>query len=324
MKKKVKRILSYVDYVLAPAVYLAAHLLRFVRWAGVQRMPLCKKMLQKVGVFPIRDHYYEPIFDSRHLVRPLSDIRNLKGIDWNIDGQLELLKSFSFAEELKSIPLKPTTKQKSKKPNFYINNGSFSFADAAYWYNLIRAKNPSRIIEIGSGNSTLLAALAITKNKHFNKSYSCKHICIEPYEVPWLEQIGVTVIREKVENVDVNIFSELKENDFLFIDSSHIIRPQGDVLFEYLELLPTLKTGVIVHVHDIFSPKDYPEEWIINEVKFWNEQYLLEAFLISNKDWKIIAALNFLHSNFYSELKKYCVYLSPECSPGSFYIQKVA
>ena len=93
-----------------------------------------------------------------------------------------------------------------------------------------------------------------------------------------LEKIGVTVIRQKVEGLGKAVFAELEKGDILFIDSSHIIRPQGDVLFEYLESLPSLNRGVIVHIHDIFSPKDYLKEWVTNEVRFWNEQYLLEAF----------------------------------------------
>lgn len=99
------------------------------------------------------------------------------------------------------------------------------------------------------------------------------------------------MIRQGVEDVDKSLFSELGKDDILFIDSSHIIRPQGDVLFEYLELLPVLRAGVIVHVHDIFSPREYPKELVMDEVKFWNEQYLLEAFLTSNHEWRIVGAL---------------------------------
>ncbi|HAX18069.1 MAG TPA: hypothetical protein DCY00_05695, partial [Actinobacteria bacterium] len=117
-------------------------------------------------------------------------------------------------------------------------------------------------------------------------------------------------------------FKKLDCNDILFIDSSHMIRPQGDVLYEYLELLPDLNNGVIVHIHDIFSPKDYPEEWVIGDVRFWNEQYLLEAFLTSNSRWKIIGALNFLHHNYYELLIEKCPRLTPDREPGSFYIQK--
>jgi len=132
------------------------------------------------------------------------------------------------------------------------------------------------------------------------------------------------VVRQKVEELPTAFFSELAGNDILFIDSSHVIRPQGDVLFEFLELLPTLSKGVIVHVHDIFSPRNYPSQWLEGEVRFWNEQYLLEAFLSHNKTWKVIGALNFLHHNCYDQLKSVAPFLSPEREPGSFYIQKIA
>ncbi len=95
------------------------------------------------------------------------------------------------------------------------------------------------------------------------------------------------------------------------------------MLFEYLELLPTLKKGVIVHVHDIFSPKNYPKQWLEKEVIFWNEQYLLEAFLSHNNNWKIIGALNYLLHNHYEELKAVAPFLTHDKEPGSFYIQKV-
>lgn len=159
--------------------------------------------------------------------------------------------------------------------HFYFNNGAFESGDAEYWYQLIRLKKPKKIFEVGSGNSTLMAINAIRKNREENADYKCEYVCIEPYEMPWLEKTEVTVIRKKVENVDISFFSELGEGDILFIDSSHIIRPDGDVLFEYLQLLPTLKKGVIVHVHDIFSPRNYLDEWLRDDVRFWNEQYLL-------------------------------------------------
>ena len=142
--------------------------------------------------------------------------------------------------------------------------------------------------------------------------------------MPWLEETEVSVVRKKVEQTNIDFFSELEENDILFIDSSHIIRPNGDVLYEYLELLPTLNTGVIVHVHDIFSPRNYPKNWIKDEVRLWNEQYLLEAFLSHNSEWKVIGALNFLHHNHYQDLKTIAPYLMPDREPGSFYMRKVS
>lgn len=267
-------------------------------------------------MFPIRNHYYEPQFDMRKISRPFTEERRLLGVDLNIKEQLELLDKLKFADELKNTP--------TKKPSdlqFYLNNGAFESGDAEYWYQIIRLKKPRHIIEIGSGNSTLMAIKAIKRNQADEPPYQCKHVCIEPYENSWLEKTGVSIMRSKVEDLDVSFFSELAENDILFIDSSHMIRPEGDVLFEYLELLPSLNRGVIVHVHDIFTPRNYLNQWLINEVRFWNEQYLLEAFLTQNNSWKIIGSLNYLHHNFYQKLKAVCPFLTPNREPGSFYME---
>ena len=284
---------------------------------GVQNLPHTKNALMNVGVFPIRDHYYEPQFDNRNPSPDFSQDRNLRGIDWNVANQLEMLERFRYSEELADIP-----QRKPGTLKFFLNNGNFESGDAEYWYQLIRTVKPNRIIEIGSGHSTLMAISAVSKNQDDAPDYECEHICIEPYEMPWLEESGVSVVRKKVEAMELSYFAQLQENDILFIDSSHIIRPQGDVLFEYLELLPSLNKGVIVHVHDIFSPKNYPKVWMEDEVKFWNEQYLLEAFLSHNRDWKIVGALNYLHHNHYNELSSAAPYLTPGREPGSFYIQK--
>ncbi len=272
-----------------------------------------------VGVFPIRNHYYEPQFDNRDSRMDFSQDRHLPGINWNDSGQLETLQRFNFSQELSDLQ-----QEKTDSLTFYLNNGAFDSGDAEYWYQLIRTFKPRKIIEVGSGHSTLMAINATVENSKDESNYKCEHICIEPYEMPWLEEAGVSVVRKKVEDVELSFFSQLQENDVLFIDSSHIIRPQGDVLFEYLELLPTLNKGVIVHVHDIFSPKNYPGQWLQDEVKFWNEQYLLEAFLSHNSDWKIIGALNYLRHNHFDKLKSVAPFLKSENNPGSFYIQKIA
>jgi predicted O-methyltransferase YrrM len=249
----------------------------------------------------------------------LEQTRNLPGIEWNVAEQLNLLDSFCFNDELTGVP-----DSKTGEREFYFNNVAFESGDAEFLYNLIRLKKPARVFEIGSGHSTLMVMKAINRNRVENPGYRCRHLCIDPYEQPWLEKMGVKVLRERVEDVDRAIFSELGEDDLLFIDSSHIIRPQGDVLFEYLELLPALKSGAIVHIHDIFSPRDYPDEWVRDEVRLWNEQYLLEAFLTNNRNWKVIGALNYLHHNHYEQLRAKCPYLTRDCEPGSFYMQKIS
>jgi len=315
-----KRIVYKIaDVILSLAVYPAALLLRLVRLKGVGNLPLCKRALIRVGVFPIRNHYYEPQFDLSSLSQPLSAPRALCGIDWNVHEQLSLLRELRYGAELSGTP-----KAKTATLEFYLNNGAFQAGDAEYWYQLIRFAKPRRILEIGSGNSTLMAVKAIAKNRGEDPSYACHHVCIEPFEMPWLEQIGVSVVRKAVEEVGVGFFEQLEASDILFIDSSHVIRPQGDVLFEYLELLPTLKPGVIVHVHDIFSPRNYPRKWLVEDVLFWNEQYLLEAFLNGNTRWKILGALNYLQHDYHAELAKVCPFLKADDEPGSFYMRKIA
>lgn len=229
-----------------------------------------------------------------------------------------MLDSFSFTQELEKLP-----REETGALSYHLDNKLFFSGDAEYWYQLIRLIKPRRIFEIGGGNSTLVAIMAIRKNRDENPDYSCKHICVEPYERPWLERTGASIVRQKVEDLPAGFFSELQGNDILFIDTSHVIRPQGDVLFEFLELLPTLNRGVIVHIHDIYSPRNYLKRILEDEARFWNEQYLLEAFLSQNNSWKIIGALNYLHHHYYESLKSIAPSLTPETEPCSFYIQKI-
>lgn len=310
--------LFFGDRLMLPVVYPAAWLFRNIRRVGLHNFPLCRDAMVEMGMIPVRDHYYEPRINFQSLRQPLNVERDLPGINWNLKGQLSLLRGFTYADELAELSATGTS-----PAEFRFGNGTFESGDAEFWYQLIRSKLPRRIIEIGSGNSTLIARKAIKVNTECQPSYSCEHICIEPYEMPWLESTGVQVIRQRVENVDRKVFDSLQNNDVLFIDSSHVIRPQGDVLFEYLEILPKLNPGVIVHIHDIFSPRDYPKAWIIDEIKLWNEQYLLEAFLSHNCDWEVIGALNMLHHLDYAALKRVAPYLSPSRQPGSFYIQRI-
>ena len=215
-------ILPAVDVITTPIVYPAAWLLRTIRQVGVEHLPSCKNALLRMGVFPIRDHYYEPLFDLRETRRPLTKECPLPGIDWNVDEQLALLEALSFADELADTPL-----EKPDALRFYMNNGSFESGDAEFWYQLVRLKKPRRIFEVGSGNSSLVAMEAIRRNREEDCAYTCKHVCIEPYEMPWLEQTTASVLRKRVEDIDIAFFSELQKDDVLFIDSSHVVRPEG-------------------------------------------------------------------------------------------------
>ena len=313
-----------VDLLFAPAFFVAAVLMKIVRRLGIWRMPICREICFRVGIYPIRDHYYEPMYNhKKHLRHSLRDERKLPGVDMNEDGQLSLLGQFDSADELERIPLHQTHGRL-----FYYKNPNFSEGDAESLYSLIRLKKPKRIIEIGSGFSTMMACEAIEKNIHEDNTYNCEHICIEPFEMEWLDAVsGIEVVRKKLEEVDMQIFGRLEADDILFIDSSHIIRPQGEVLVEYLEILPTLNVGVLVHIHDIFTPYDYLDRWLIDEVKFWNEQYLLEAFLSCNTQFEIVLALNFLsHAHPAKLVEKFPMLRGSveQCEPRSFWVRKIA
>jgi len=306
-----------VDIIFFFILIPASLFLLIFRKIGSHKLTISKKLLKLIGIFPITDHYYEPQFNFDNLKKDLYKDRSLNGIKFNLNNQLANIKKFNFTQELIFLNLK----EKSPNYGFNINNNFFGHGDAEAYYQVIRYFKPSKIVEVGSGYSTLIALEAVKKNKEENIQRKNIITCIEPYENKWLNNFKVKVIRKKIEDINFAKYLNLKKNDILFIDSSHMIRPQGDVLKIFLEILPKLKKGVIVHVHDIFTPKNYPEKWLIKENKFWNEQYLVEA-LISNSDrYKIFLSLNFLKNKFYSKLKKICPYLTKENEPSSLYLR---
>jgi predicted O-methyltransferase YrrM len=320
LRKLLTPLFPILDVVLSPFTLLASLLLFAIRKAGIAHMRLSKTIFKRVGVFPILNHYYEPLFDDRQLRLPLDRDRPLPGIDWNEREQLALLESFHYQDELAAIPYDKPTGERA----FYYGNPSLGPGDAEYLYCMVRNFRPRRIIEVGSGYSTLMALQALRQNRLEDPGAVGVQTCIEPYEMPWLEKTGVSVIRRVVEAVDLDLFRSLERNDILFIDSSHMIRPQGDVVFEFLEVLPLLKPGVVVHVHDIFSPRDYTKRHVVDEVIFWNEQYLLEAFLTCNERFRIIGALNYLKHHHPERLNARLPLLSlyPGSEPASFWMIK--
>jgi len=320
MNKLKYLIANLLDLFFVPITFLSTLWLRIIRRIGISRTPASRFIFRKVGIYPISDHFYEPLYHLSQLSRPLHTKRNLSGIDWNMEEQMSILNRFNYSEELMRFPM-----EKVEANQYWFNNVSFGPGDSEYLYSIIRLFKPERIIEVGSGFSTLMTLAAVAQNRKEDKTYNCIITCIEPYLQPWLEKLEIDLVRKRVENVDHRIFEELKANDILFLDSSHIIRPQGDVNDLYLEVLPVLKPGVLVHSHDIFTPDDYPERWFTQLVRMWNEQYLLEAFLSFNHDFRIIGSLHFLSSRYPDALCEKCPVLRkvmPEFKPGSFWIAR--
>lgn len=314
-----KIVANLADLVLAPFALIFGPAIALTARLG-NKSPLTRGVLDRFGVAVVKHHYYNPVVFSSDLHKPLSQARELPGVDLNEAGQLSLIAQFNFADELEAFPKDDTGE------GYYFNNNSFEAGDAEILYDMIRHFKPKRLIEIGSGHSTRIARAAILANGRETPGYACIHTCIEPYEMPWLADYGVELIRQRVELVDDALFQTLESGDILFIDSSHMIRPQGDVLHEFLYLLPKLKPGVLIHVHDIFTPHDYPESWILGRRLYWNEQYLLEAFLTLNPNFQVIAAVNWLARNHRDRLAKAAPHLvrKPAHEPGSFWIRRVS
>ena len=259
---------------------------------------------QEFGVHVLRKHFYSPIPDTKHL-EARSDFwereMELVGVELKPDRQLELLANvFSQYRGECDFPLNRT----SIPHEYYINNGAFGLISAAVLHCMIRHFGPETIIEVGSGNSTYVAAQAGLMNRESGRD--TKLISIEPYPSEVLKKgfPGLSeLIPTQVEALDKSFFAQLEEGDILFIDSSHVVRIGGDVVFLYLEVLPRLKAGVIVHIHDIFWPHHYPKEWVVERQFFWTEQYLLQALLTHNATFEVLWCGSYMYLKYPERLR---------------------
>ena len=251
------------------------------------------RIWEKLGFYVIPKHYYYPIPETRELLLREKKIwknSELIGIDMNEKIQLKFLKEVFPNYKSEYIRFPKDKNQRDSKFDFYFGSGGIAEVDAEVLYCMIRHFKPSTIIEIGSGSSTLLIAQACRVNKREVGKVS-KFIVVDPYPRKTI-QMGIPglthIVPKKVEELDLEFFEALESGDILFIDSSHVVKIGGDVNYLYLEVLPRLNAGVIVHSHDIFLPYEYPKEWIIKEHKFWTEQYLLQAFLTYNSAFEVL------------------------------------
>ena len=280
---------------------------------------------QRLGFHVTPNHFYEPIPDTRTLNDELwSKHSEMVGIEIREQEQIRLLSEFSakFKGEYEAFP-----RHKTPIPHqYYVNNGDLESVDGEILYCMIRYFKPRKIFEIGSGSSTYLSAQATLRNKEENKDYECELMAVDPYPNSVLKDgfPGLSkLIPEKVQNVPVSKFGELKENDVLFIDSSHILKIGSDVQHEYLEILPRLNKGVLIHAHDIFLPSEYPREWVYKQYRFYTEQYLLQAFLAFNSAFEILWMGSYMHLKHPEKLEKaFSSYDKNKVWPGSFWLRK--
>jgi predicted O-methyltransferase YrrM len=249
-------------------------------------------------------HFYEPVPDTRDFPPDIFERESaLAGIEMNETEQLNLLNTYHsrYKDEYSKFEYGST----SGNDAFFFGNSAFETVDAEMLYCMVRHFKPKHIIEIGSGFSTLITAKAIRQNIIENPDYHCEFICIEPYPQEWLGKIAevARIIQSRVEGLQIDVFKTLEQNDILFIDSTHVVKIYNDVCFEYLDVLPILNKGVVVHIHDVLLPRQYCRSWYESKL-FWNEQYLLQAFMAFNTSFKVLWAGYFMHLRHSKELAK--------------------
>ena len=243
------------------------------------------RALQRMGITVIPNHFYWPVPDMRDLEsRTWQDEALPVGFDLNMEKQVRFVQDLSARYQAEwTFPV-----QAAGPSEYHYNNGLFETVDAEMAYCLVRHFKPSRIIEVGGGFSTRIMAAALQANRARDHREG-ELITVEPFPGPALKGI-TSLISTRIQDVDMDLFLSLKDGDMLFLDSSHVVSVGSDTVREFLEILPRLNPGVIVHVHDIFLPSDYPREAVLTNLCFWSEQYLLQAFLTFNSQFDILWA----------------------------------
>jgi predicted O-methyltransferase YrrM len=230
------------------------------------------------------------------------------GIELNEEGQLARLERFAqyYADQ-------PFPEQPAPPRRFHLDNPSYGHFDAIMLYCMLREAQPRRVIEVGSGYSS---AAMLDLDEHLWKGHAA-FTFIDPDMVrlrPLLREgdhARCTLIEKRVQEVPLETFAALGENDVLFIDSSHVSKIGSDVNRLYFDVLPALAPGVLIHIHDVAGNLEYPREWL-DEGRAWNEQYLLRAFLMYNHAYRIELFTGWLFNTRHAWLREHM----PLCARG--------
>lgn len=277
-----------------------------LRWARFARTVwdnrwLCEALADRDNLRYIRlvppGHFYSPLLDIREIdaqAQRLFDktVREIPGIRLNHEEQLRLLQDFAALYD--ECPF-PETRGPSAR--YFLDNEYFSYGDGITLYSFLRHYHPQRIIEIGSGFSS--AAMLDVNERFFGGSIQCTFVEPYPERLQGLmtadDTTRHTVLKQKVQDVDLEIFDALGADDILFVDSSHVAKTGSDVCHLFSTVLPRLRQGVIIHFHDITWPFEYPRNWIETGMS-WNEAYFLKAFLQYNSAFQIVYFCSFIEA----------------------------
>ena len=252
-------------------------------------------------------HFYSPVVDPDEIATRQAALwpaePRVLGIDFDDASHLHVLRTcfpryiadYDYPEQA------PGTDEELRE--FYTRNSQFGWLDARALFVLMREWRPGRVVEVGSGYSSLL--MADVNRRHLGGR--CEIVCVEPYPRPFLRRRieGLSmVIEQKVQDVAFDVFETLEAGDILFIDSSHVAKTGSDVNHLFFEVLPRLRVGVRVHIHDIFLPLEYPKEWVIDENRSWNEQYLVHALLLHSRAFRIVFGCSYAFHRFPTDVQR--------------------
>ena len=279
---------------------------------------------------------YSLPFPPTHYYSPLPDLTLVKsnfqrwykesqapGIDWNFEEQCRLTeKTAEYAGEMSGLPTFACVAQDGYGPGY-------GEVEAYLLYMLLRHLKPSRCIEVGSGVSTFYTLNALRTNRE-KDGVASRLTCVEPYPNEKLRELvsrdDVYLHACEVQNLEFRVFEELQPNDVLFIDTSHVSKMDSDVDFLYLEVLPRLHSGVVIHIHDMPFPMPAipPEHRLFDSYLFWNEAALVKAFLLFNPAFKVMMCQSYLHRRASAVLKNAVPVYNPNLHfPSSLWLRKV-
>jgi hypothetical protein len=267
-------------------------------------------------------HYYSPVTSPRLLEADKGNVfrkdKNINNIKINELGQLKLIKA--IGSHYYKLPFDAGPKENLR---YYYNNMFFSYGDAVVLSCFMQEFRPKRIIEVGSGYSSAV----ILDTLDFTPGLETDCIFIEPYterldSLLKESDLGrAKILPNFVQDVDIELFESLSRNDILFIDSTHVVKTGSDVLYHIQNILPRLKAGVIIHFHDIFYPFEYPEKWVMEENRSWNEIYFLQSFLMDNEKYEILFFNDYMAKIHGDRIDREIPRFS-ETPSGSFWLRK--
>ena len=246
----------------------------------------------RLGVQVLPDHYYSPVPNIVALERSRdrwAKRSELPGVEVDLDAQVRMMRELClpWQDEFAGNRTYRRAVVESAGPGF-------GYIEAQALHGVLRSLRPTRVIEVGSGVSTVCALEALDMNEA-DGSPRARFTSIEPYPSARLRGLSaIELIERPVQDVPIDVFTGLEDGDFLFLDSSHAVKLGSDVNFLILEVLPRLRPGVTIHVHDIFLPFDYAPD-ALHTIFNWSETSLLHAFLIGNQRVRILFGLSELH-----------------------------